>query len=135
MKEVFPLAVAAALRIGDMDAVGRLLRTVDDARPGGLPQLIRAQTLRFRAHAAAAEGDAEGAERLFRGAAGLFRELATPFPMAVTLFEHAEWLTAQGRGDEAGEGLGEAAEVFARLAATPWLERVERVRAGGVVAH
>jgi tetratricopeptide (TPR) repeat protein len=135
MKEAFPVAVAAAFRVGDTAAVERLLRTVDDPRPGGLPQLIRAQTLRFRAQAAAGEGDGERAERLFRGAAGLFRELATPFPMAVTLLEHAEWLTAQGRGDDAEEGLVEAAEVFASLAATPWLERLERVRAGDVVAH
>ena len=55
--------------------------------------------------------------------------------MAVTLLEHAEWLTAQGHGDAAEEGLDEAAEVFARLAATPWLERLEQVRTDDVVAH
>jgi class 3 adenylate cyclase/tetratricopeptide (TPR) repeat protein len=135
MKEVFPVAVAAALQAGDTDAVERLLQTVEDPRPGRVPQLIRAQALRFRARAAAAAGDGDEAERLFRGAAGLFRELATPFPMAATRLEHGEWLTAHGRGDEADEALAEAAEVFARLAATPWLERVERVRTGDVVAH
>jgi tetratricopeptide (TPR) repeat protein len=135
IKEAFPVAVAAALAVGDADAVERLLRTVEDGRPGRVPQVIRAHVLRFRGRVAAAAEDSEQAERLFRGAAGLFRELATPFPMAVTLLEHAEWLVAQGRADEADDGLGEAAEVFGRLAAAPWLERVERVRAGNVVAH
>jgi tetratricopeptide (TPR) repeat protein len=135
IKEAFAVAVAAALAAGDMGAVERLLRAVEDGRPGRVPQLLRAQVLRFRGRVAAAAGDGEQAERLFRGAAGLFRELATPFPMAVTLLEHGEWLAAQGHGEAADEGLGEAAEVFARLAATPWLERVERVRAGDVVAH
>jgi tetratricopeptide (TPR) repeat protein len=136
MKESFPVAVSAALQIADTDAVERLLRTVEDARPGVLPQLTRAHTLRFRARVAAAAGDAEQAERLFRGAIGLFRELATPFPMAVTLLEHGEWLTTQGRGGAAAEdGLVEAGDVFARLGAVPWIERLERLRQGGVVAR
>jgi tetratricopeptide (TPR) repeat protein len=135
MKESFPVAVAAALQVPDMDATDRLLGTVEDSRPGGLPQLVRAQALRFRAQVAAAQGDGEQAERLFRGAVGLFRELATPFPMAVTLLEHGEWLIADGRGDEAGEALDEARDVFTRLAAAPWLERLDRVRGGDVVVH
>ena len=62
----------------------------------------------------------------FKGAIGLFREMAIPFWMAVTLLEYAEWLTGQGRGDEAGiphRGAG----VFERLEARPWLERLSRV--------
>jgi ATP/maltotriose-dependent transcriptional regulator MalT len=135
MKEAFPVAVAAALQIPDMDAAERLLGTVESSRPGRVPQLVRAQALRFRAHVAAAHGDGEQAERLFRGAVGLFRELATPFPMAVTLLEHGEWLIADGRGDEAGEALDEARDVFTLLAAAPWLKRLERVRGGDVVAY
>ena len=135
MKEVFPVAVTAALEIGDMDAVERLLETVEDPRPGRVPQLIRAQALRFRARVAAIEGDGEQAERLFRGAAGLFRELATPFPMAVTLLEQAEWLVPQGRAGEAEAPLSEARAVFAGLRAVPWLERLERVRTGDAVAR
>ncbi len=101
-----------------------------------MPQLIRAQALRFRARVAAVEGDGEQAERLFRGAAGLFRELATPFPMAVTLLEHGEWL--DGPGAEATRprrGSPRRGQVFTRLRAVPWLERLERVRAGDAVAR
>ncbi len=84
-------------------------RRGDGARPG--PKSVRAQAMRFRARMAAAAGDADRADRLFRGAAGLLRELATPFPMAVAMLEHAEWLAAppshaaRGRAG-AGRGAG-----------------------------
>jgi hypothetical protein len=55
--------------------------------------------------------------------------------MAVTLLEHGEWLTAQGRGGAAEDGLAEAGDVFARLGAVPWIERLERLRQGDVVAR
>ena len=82
------------------------------------------------------QGDGEQAERLFRGAAGLFRELATPFPMAVTLLEHAEWLVAQGRGDEAGDGARRGRESV-RAAGGDAVAGAGRARcaAGDVVAH
>ena len=85
--------------------------------------------MRFRARMAAAAGDDDRADRLFRGAASLLRELATPFPMAVVTVEHAEWLAERGRGDEIEPRLAEARAVFARLRATPWLERAERISA------
>jgi hypothetical protein len=64
---------------------------------------------------------------LFKGAAGLFREIAVPFYMAVTLLEHGEWLVEQDRSEEAKPFLAEAREVFERLRARPWLERLEKV--------
>ena len=45
--------------------------------------------------------------------------------MAVTELEHGEWLVAQGRGDEAEQLLAEAREIFERLEAKPWLERLD----------
>ena len=56
---------------------------------------------------------------------GLFREIAAPFYLAVTQLEHGEWLTGQGRADEAEPLLAEARETFERLEATPWLERLD----------
>jgi ATP/maltotriose-dependent transcriptional regulator MalT len=123
LKETFPIAVEAALRLGDHAAAERLLEAVDEMRLGRVPQSMRAQAMRFRALLAAAGGDDERAERSFRGAASLLRELATPFPMAVVTLEQAEWLSARGRGDEAEPGLAEARAVFERLRAMPWLER------------
>lgn len=46
---------------------------------------------------------------------------------AVTELEHTEWLVAQRRGGEAEAVLTEAREVFERLEAKPWLDRVEPI--------
>jgi hypothetical protein len=89
--------------------------------------------LRIRARIAALAADVD-AERLFKGAAGLFRELAMPFYLAVTQLEHAEWLVAHDRPDEAGPLLTEAGEAFERLEATPWLERLEAVAPADAIA-
>ena len=62
----------------------------------------------------------------------MFRELAMPFPMAVALLEHGEWLAANGREDEAGPLLDEARAIFERLRAAPWLERVDKLVVGRV---
>jgi hypothetical protein len=53
--------------------------------------------------------------------------MGVPFWMAVTLLEYAEWLTGQGRADDATSSLTEAREIFERLEARPWLERLERM--------
>ena len=60
----------------------------------------------------------------YRTAAAQFRELGIVFWLAVTLLEHAEWLLAHDRADEAAPLLAEAREIFERLAATPWLVRI-----------
>jgi hypothetical protein len=59
----------------------------------------------------------------FKTAAAILREYGLPFELAIVLLEHGEWLMSQGRADEAAPLLTEAREVFARLEATPWLER------------
>lgn len=72
----------------------------------------------------------EEADRLFRRGAGLFRELGFPFYLAVTLLQQGEWLVAQGRHDDAELLLVEAREIFERLEAKPWLDRIHAVGAG-----
>jgi hypothetical protein len=62
----------------------------------------------------------------FLTAAGIFREFDCLFYLAVTQLEHAEWLEAQGRVEDAQSLLVEAHETFAGLQATPWLERADR---------
>jgi hypothetical protein len=64
-----------------------------------------------------------GDESGFKSAAGGFREYGFPFWLAVTELEHGEWLTANGRSDEAAPLLAEAREIFERLGAAPWIER------------
>ena len=65
----------------------------------------------------------------------MFRELEAPFWMAQTLLEHAEWLAAHDKGDEAAPLLTEATEIFERLRARPWLERASKVAVVGVPAR
>jgi hypothetical protein len=63
----------------------------------------------------------------YKRAVGMFRELETPFWLAVALLESAEWLVEEGRTDDAKPLLDEARELFERLRADPWLERVDAV--------
>jgi hypothetical protein len=51
-----------------------------------------------------------------------------PFYLAVTELEHAEWLTAESRGEEAAPLVEEARTIFGELNAAPWLGRVEKFR-------
>ncbi len=109
-KLAFVEAAEAALVLGDSDKVESLLAPIESIPSGTRPPYLDAQAKRFRARL---DGDAAG----YEVASGVFRELGIPFWLAVTLLEHAE-LT----GDE--ELLAEAREIFERLQATPWLERV-----------
>ena len=85
--------------------------------------IFSAPTFRVSAPRLAGPGEDARAEDLFKGAVGLFRELATPFYMAVTQVEYAEWLVGHGGAEIAEPLLAEAREIFERLEAGPWLER------------
>jgi hypothetical protein len=61
-------------------------------------------------------------------AARLYREIETPFDLAQVELEHGEWLSEQSRAEEAEPLLAEAEEIFTRLRARPWLERVQHAR-------
>jgi hypothetical protein len=45
----------------------------------------------------------------------------------VVLLEHAEWLAARDRRDDAAPLLEEAEAIFERLGARPWSERAGRL--------
>jgi hypothetical protein len=49
-----------------------------------------------------------------------------PFWLGVTLLEHGEWLSTDGKASEARPMLEEARGIFERLHARPWLERLAR---------
>jgi tetratricopeptide (TPR) repeat protein len=104
-------AVEAALALGESAKVEELLAHVESVPPGSRPPYLDAQAKRFRARLG---GDPSG----YEAAAERFRNLGLPFWLAVTLLEHGE-LT----GDESL--LAEAREIFERLEARPWLERLE----------
>jgi len=133
MKESFVTAAEAAFSLEDLVKVDQLLRFVDGLPSGNRPQFYDAQASRFRARLFARRGDPERVEAGFKGATGLFREMAATFYMSVTLLEHGEWLAGQGRGEESRPLLEEAREVFDRLRARPWLDRLERLTASAEV--
>jgi hypothetical protein len=60
----------------------------------------------------------------FTATVDAMRQIGEPYWLATALLEHAEWLTASDRPDEAAPLLAEAHVVFERLRATPRLERV-----------
>jgi len=126
IKEVFAIALRAALEIGDASSEEAVFASVESAGRGKVPPVVRAYTMQYRAKQAAGMGDLERGDRLFRGAAALMRELATPFPMAVTLLDHAEALLDAGDPSAAEPFAVEARSVFESLRAAPWVERAER---------
>jgi class 3 adenylate cyclase/tetratricopeptide (TPR) repeat protein len=128
IKEAFALAVQAAIELDRLDKAEELLAVVEGIQPGVRPQFVNAHVSRFRAHLATRGGEREEAERLFKRAAGLFQELAVPFHLAVTRLEHGEWLVGVSRAEEAEPLLAEAREVFERLDAKRWLDRIDQVR-------
>jgi class 3 adenylate cyclase/tetratricopeptide (TPR) repeat protein/ribosomal protein L40E len=127
VKEAFPVAVDAALALGDLSKVEELLAVVEEVPPGKRPPLLEAQARRALARLASSRGDGQRVEAGFKEATGLFRELSVPFSMGVTLLEHGEWLVQRDRSEEASPLLEEAGQIFERLKAQPWLDRVGRV--------
>jgi class 3 adenylate cyclase/tetratricopeptide (TPR) repeat protein len=126
-KLAFVEGIEAALAAGDLAVADEWLAQIEAMRPGEIPPYLRAQALRLRARMADAQGDLGAVESGFKAAAGLFREIGVPFWLAVTLLEHGEWLSSHSRTEEAVPLLMEAGTIFERLAAEPWLERIERV--------
>jgi hypothetical protein len=120
VKQGFVHAVEAALTLGRREQADQLLVRVEETPRGFRPPYLEAHVHRLRARL---EGDEAG----YTVAAARFRELSMPFWVAVTELEHAELL---GSGEEGERLLAEAREIFERLEATPWLERVDAARPG-----
>ena len=100
-------ALEAAFALGETARLEELLVSIESVPPGSRAPYLDAQARRFRARLAG--GDRSG----YEAAARQFRELDLPFWLAVTLLE---------QGGPAG--LTEAREIFERLEAAPWLDRV-----------
>ena len=112
----------AAAETADDDKIRALLNELVVASAGAASPAVLAQGARFRARLP--EYDAENE---FTTAERLFGELGAVFHLAVVQLEHAEWLAAHDRPADAEPPLAEAREIFERLGARPWLERLEKV--------
>jgi class 3 adenylate cyclase/tetratricopeptide (TPR) repeat protein len=126
VKAGFVEALEAALAVEDFEGAERLLDRIDTLRPRERTPFLQAQAARFRARIGAVAGRDGPVEQGFKTGAATFREYGIPFWLAVTQLEHAEWLSGQGRRDEAEPLAVEARETFERLEAVPWQERSAR---------
>ena len=127
VKWSYPIAVDTAIQLGDLAFAEELVSTVEGWKPGETSPFMHAMAMRFRARLAP---DAPEADGRFKSATGLFREIGAPFYQACTMLEHAEWLTANGRMDDAAPLLTEARETFERLEpARGWSGSTRRRRA------
>ena len=123
-RDAFVVLVEAAVANKDIEPVERTIAFLDGLKPGERTPFVEAHAPRFRARLAIMRGVEDGVEDAYASSASLFRELQMPFWLAVTLLEHGEWLVSVGRGDEARPLLDEAREIFTKLGARPWLERL-----------
>jgi predicted ATPase/class 3 adenylate cyclase len=98
-----------------------LLSELEKLRPGETTPLLRAQAARLRAKLAPAAGEQD-----YSAAVTMFRELSAPFWLAVSLLEQGERLVAREQTADADRVLAEAREIFERLHARPWLERLSQ---------
>jgi hypothetical protein len=110
-------ALECAFALGDSDKARELLGIIEALRPGDRPPLLEAHAHRLRARL---EGNEVGLE----AATARFRQLDMAFYLAVTLLEHGEWLVRQDQPNRAQPLFAEASDIFERLEARPWLERV-----------
>jgi tetratricopeptide (TPR) repeat protein len=118
-------ALEAALELGDLEWIRSQVEEFRNRRPADQLPFSVGQMRRFEALLAARSGESERAEERFRSATEILREISARFYLACVLLEHGEWLTESGRAAEAEPLLAEAREVFERLAASPWLERLD----------
>ena len=115
--------VDTALAAGDVGVLEEGLSRTDGLLPS--KPTLRAHRARASALLAARAGASDRVEPAFKAAEASFDVARTPFWLAVTRLDHAGWLAGEGRAPEAEPLLAEAREIFERLKAVPWLERVE----------
>jgi tetratricopeptide (TPR) repeat protein len=104
--------------------VQEILTVIEGLRPGEITPSLRGINARARARLAVRGGEHDLAESMYSSAAATFRELGMPLWVATTLADQAEWLRHEGRAQQADQLGEEAAVIFERLEARPWLRRV-----------
>ena len=126
-KHGIELALDAALGADDLGRVADVFERIRSLRPGERSPFVDAQLARYDAHVAARRSETGRADERFRAAVALVRELAARFWLAVVLLEHGEWLSTQGRWEDAEPLLAEARGLLERLEAALWLKRLDAV--------
>ena len=123
----------SSIALGNAARTLELLGILDVLRPGELTPWFRGVRARFHGLLAATAGGADAGAH-FQEAERVYEGLGTPFFLAVTQLEHAEWLATQGEPADAAALQSAARSVFDRLGAVPWLERADRQGVGTEVS-
>ena len=122
----WPIAADAALAVGDDAEVERLLDRLSQRRPGHVPQVLRAESLRIRARLLAIRSDPQTGAA-FDAATKALRELGSPYHLAVGLLDHADYLASAGETETASQLAAQAETIAHELGAKPLLERARRL--------
>jgi hypothetical protein len=124
VKDGFVEGCETAFSMNNLEKVDELLSAVRGWRPGELTPYMHAQIDRFAARLDALKGN--DPFNGMRASIAAFRELSMPYWTAVASTELAEWLLAEGRGEDTATLVESARATFEQLRATPWLERLDR---------
>ncbi|HET6816219.1 MAG TPA: adenylate/guanylate cyclase domain-containing protein [Mycobacteriales bacterium] len=117
----WPVALDAALTVGDLAGAEELLAIVADRPIGHVPPYMRAELARFRARIAAARDEHEAAGADFLAAEAMLSDLGYPYALALARRDHGAWLLGRNRAGEARPHLLAADATFDSLRAAPAL--------------
>jgi tetratricopeptide (TPR) repeat protein len=123
VRTAFPVALEAAVNLGELDEADRLAAILATRPRGQVPPFLRAQVVRWRALIAAARGDNAAVEKDLAAAEAMFRELAYPYWTARAQLDRAEWLSRNDSPENAARVAAQAASTFEGIGAAPMLVR------------
>jgi tetratricopeptide (TPR) repeat protein len=122
------LACEAAGTAGSMQRdLGALAALLDAVPPARRTRRLEAAVGRARGLAAAANGEEAAAADVFSTALAAARNLGHPPILAPVLVDYGAWLAGAGRVEEAEPLLAEARDLWARMGAVRWLERIDAI--------
>ena len=123
VRRAFPLAIEAAMDLGDLEQADRLAELLATRPAGEVSPFLGAQVDRAKALAASARDRNEYVEENLVAVESTFRNLGYPYWTARTQLDRAEWLAGQERLEESATVACEAATTFERVGAAPMLAR------------
>jgi len=126
----FPVALDAALELGELGEVERMAGLLAARPRGEVPPFLRAQVTRAKALIASARGEDEVVEEHLAFAEATFRDLGYPYWTARVQLDKADWLVRQNRLDESRNLATEAAVTFEAIGAKSMLARSRAIFEG-----
>jgi len=123
VRSVFPIAIEAAIEVGDLEEADRLACLLATRPAGQVPPFLRAQVTRAKALVADARGEDELVEENLVEVEATLRDLGYTYWAARAQLDRAEWLARRQRLDESARLASDAAATFEAVGAAPMLAR------------